>query len=180
MIKKIWNDPVWSKVISAVIIAIGTIVITTIFAKVNNTSFTEAWNRFWTFKIELWCLALVGIIIFLFLILIKRKSNKERKFLNYTQGIWSNTKWQWAWKYDPKTKKYHMFNLYTLCPKCQKGVFTAQSIYSREYNCVQCGFTMPTQFYNKPSYSQIVGEINKYISENYKAEMKYIDFDVDN
>ena len=178
MIKKIWNDPVWSKVISAVIIAVGTIIFTTVSAKVNNISFTEAWNKFWTFKIELWCLALVGTVSFLLFVVIKRRK-KERKFLSYTQGVWSNTKWQWAWKYDPKTRKYRIFNLYTLCPKCQKGVFTVQNMYSREYNCVQCGFTTPTQFFNKPSHSQITGEIYKYVSENFNVEMKYIDFEED-
>ena len=113
MIKKIWNDPVWSKVISAAIIAIGTIIITTISAKVNNMSFTEAWGKFWALKIELWCLTLVVMALFLLFVFIK-KNKKERKFLSYTQGVWSDTKWRWTWICDSQTKKYRIANLDTL------------------------------------------------------------------
>jgi len=179
MFKKnwIWNDPVWSKVIAAVIFAVITIIATTISAKVNDISFTEAWNKFWTLKVELWLLALVTVVLFLLFVLIKRK---KMNFLNYTQGTWRNTKWQWAWKKDPQTKKYRIFNLNTLCPKCQKGLFTSPGFYSREYKCAQCGYTVPMQSFDKPYSDEILGEIYKHISEKFTSEMKYIDFEDDN
>ena len=66
-LKKIWVDPVLSKVISAIILAIGTVIWTLILAKINNVDFQTAWTNFWTFNIQLWWLT-IGVIILLLLL----------------------------------------------------------------------------------------------------------------
>jgi hypothetical protein len=61
--KKIWADPVWSKVISAIIIAIGAVIWSAISSKISNTDFQTAWITFWNSKIVLWQLTAGAIIV---------------------------------------------------------------------------------------------------------------------
>lgn len=75
-LKKIWADPVWSKVISAIIIAIGAVIWTLISAKINDIDFQTAWINFWTFNIQLWWLT-IGIIILLLLLWLRQIFKKS-------------------------------------------------------------------------------------------------------
>lgn len=75
-LKKIWADPVWSKVISAIIIAIGAVIWTFISAKVNDIDFQTAWTNFWTFNIKLWWLT-IGTVVLLILFWIRQSFKKS-------------------------------------------------------------------------------------------------------
>ncbi|RCR70725.1 hypothetical protein [Larkinella punicea] len=75
-LKKIWADPVWSKVISAIIIAIGAVFWTLISTKIDDVDFQTAWINLWTFNIKLWWLT-VGIIIFLLLFWLRQFFKKS-------------------------------------------------------------------------------------------------------
>ena len=78
-IKKIWNDPVWSKVISAVIIAIGSITIAIISSKINDKSFQKTLIQFTSVKLPLWLL-LIFLSIFLIFFKIKRRKKEAFKY----------------------------------------------------------------------------------------------------
>ena len=59
--QKIWKDPVWSKVIAAIIIAIASVVYSFFASKSADITFTNSLKNFWTTKIQLWLVALIFI-----------------------------------------------------------------------------------------------------------------------
>jgi len=61
-LNKIWTDPVWSKIIAAVIIGLGTIIWTLVSAQINNIDFQTAWTNFWNLKISLWLLTIIVLL----------------------------------------------------------------------------------------------------------------------
>jgi hypothetical protein len=75
-LKKIWGDPVWSTVISAIILAIGAVIWTFISAKINDIDFQTAWTNFWTFNIPLWWLT-IGSILSLLLFCLRQYFKKS-------------------------------------------------------------------------------------------------------
>lgn len=54
----IWRDPVWSKVISFLVIAGLTIAYNFVVSKYEKSNFQEEFIRFWTLKLSLWLVAL--------------------------------------------------------------------------------------------------------------------------
>jgi len=83
--QKTWKDPVWSKVISAAIIGLLTILYNIIIAIIENIDFITAFNEFWTIEIPLWTLilvlAFVTVIITINSLKRKHESTPENKFL---------------------------------------------------------------------------------------------------
>lgn len=77
--KKIWNDPVWSKVISAVIIAAGTLTLTFILSLISKRSFFDPLIIFLTSNIPVWIFIII-IIAFLFLFKINGKWTRKFKY----------------------------------------------------------------------------------------------------
>ena len=66
-VKKIWNDPVWSKVIAnGIIVALAfvlTIIWSMISAKQNQINFKTAFVNFWSYKISLWIVVVIAILL---------------------------------------------------------------------------------------------------------------------
>jgi ribosomal protein S27AE len=113
--------------------------------------------------------ALLGLIVMAVRLIFKRK----KKFLSYTTGNWARITWVWDWKLN-ESKKYEISNLNMICPKCNIGIFTVATIYSKTYDCVECGYSVPNQYFNKPSSDQIKDEINNEIRKRFPNELKYI------
>lgn len=63
--KRTWKDPVWSKVISVVIIALGSMVFSFIQSKIEGVSFSNSFRAFWTTKVQLWLVILLVSIYFI-------------------------------------------------------------------------------------------------------------------
>ncbi|MFM9946517.1 MAG: hypothetical protein ACKV1O_01135 [Saprospiraceae bacterium] len=82
IIKKIWIDPVWSKVISAIIILLGTIVYSLIKAHLFDENFLSSFIGFWTIKIDLWILGLVLFLGISFFLLKEKKPDPINKILS--------------------------------------------------------------------------------------------------
>lgn len=76
VLKKIWTDPVLSKVISAGIIGLIILIWSFISARVNNVTLWTVWKDFWFFEIQLWWLA-VGIVLILLFIWIMKNLKKD-------------------------------------------------------------------------------------------------------
>jgi hypothetical protein len=76
-LKKIWSDPVWSKVISVIIIASAGLLYTYISAKIDNLAFQEQLLSFLNIKISLW---LAIILFFIFTISIDFSKRIRTKF----------------------------------------------------------------------------------------------------
>ena len=62
-----------------------------------------------------------------------------------------------------------------LCPKCNDGVFTVASMYSKNYDCVKCGLSVPINSFKKPFLSQIQDEIFNEVKKKFPKEIKFIE-----
>lgn len=80
--QKIWKDPVWSKVIAALLIGIGTVILSYIYSIISNISFQESFIAFWKTNIQLWVIALF-IIIYIFIATIYKYVNLDKKKFKY-------------------------------------------------------------------------------------------------
>lgn len=151
IVKRLWNDPVWSKVIAGVILAAGA----TIGAYFLNWwpiigRFTRSGYNFilFTTSVPNWLLVILGIVclptIFLVLSLIWEKTHIKNKD---TEADWRSYKTdiyfglRWRWKYF-QGGAIHDVN--TFCPLCDFQVFpynaSAYSIIDRiGYHCDSCG-----------------------------------------
>ena len=124
--------------------------------------------------LEIWQLILIPVgLIFTYLI-VKILFDWDKKFLSYKSDNWSSIDWVWDWKKNKSTKKYEITNLNMLCPKCNSGIFTVRTMYSQDYDCVQCGFSIPIRQFYKPTHAQIKDEIYNKIRSRFPSEIKYI------
>lgn len=64
MFDKIWHDPVWSKVIGALIMSIITLISSFFVAKIKGRQFKQVFIEFWTIKTEIWIFAVCLILIY--------------------------------------------------------------------------------------------------------------------
>ncbi len=83
MFKKIWSDPVWSKVISAIIIAIGGFIISVIYSVITELTLEQSIKYLWNYKIELGpTISIVFMVLFIFAIIqkfVKKNPSKREK-----------------------------------------------------------------------------------------------------
>ena len=170
LMKKILNNNwfigITCSIIASLLISIGEDLIAVPYA----TSFLQS-----KIVLEIWelMLLLVGLI-FIYLI-IKISFDWDKKFLSYKSDSWSSINWIWDWKKNSLTKKYEITNLNMLCPKCDSGIFTVGTMYSQNYDCVQCGFSVSIRQFPKPTHAQIEDEIYNKIRLQFPSETKYID-----
>ena len=78
-LNKIWSDPVWSKVISVIIIASAGLLYTYVSAKIDNLGFQEQILSFLNIKISLW----LSIILFVILTISINYSKQRRTKFKY-------------------------------------------------------------------------------------------------
>jgi hypothetical protein len=92
-----WKDPVMSKIIAAIIIAVGSLIINAFNSIINDIGFDNSVMNFLTYKIELWIILLTIFIVIGFLViqqLIKKKFayspdtlKLDRKLFNEIKSI---------------------------------------------------------------------------------------------
>ena len=111
-LKKAWNDPVGSKLISAGIISgLGYLGIW-----MFNISLEEIWANNSQAIITSGVFIFIGGVVFLIYWIKSKKTPflKETKTHEKICGY----HWSWQWKYSPEKKKYEIEDLYPVCPKC--------------------------------------------------------------
>ena len=72
-LKKIWKDLVGSKIISVILIALGTSILIFFKSLIQNEKFVEAFKSFWYYKLPLWGICLLAVLIWGFTLLIKKR-----------------------------------------------------------------------------------------------------------
>ena len=70
LLKRIWTDPVWSKVISAILIAIGTTIFISIKSYYQDKSFNEALNEILDLQLDLKTILLIVILLVIIYLLL--------------------------------------------------------------------------------------------------------------
>jgi hypothetical protein len=81
MVRKIWNDPVWSKVISALIISIGAIIYSFVKSKLDNLCF---WQILLKTLISPYFLGLVILLLLTYILFDKLKKQKKENIISDT------------------------------------------------------------------------------------------------
>lgn len=130
MVKKLWNDPVWSKVIAGVILAVGACI---------GSYFLNWWPRigsfirkayefiFFTTNVPNWLLGILVILclptIFIVLALLwerihPKKQNDVSDWRSYKTDIYFGLRWRWKYFDDGG-----IYDAYTFCPHCDFQVF---------------------------------------------------------
>lgn len=83
MIKNLWKDPVWSKVIAAIIISIGAFLISLTYSLITKLSVKESFIYLWKYQIPLGPTILVLFILYVLISITiyikKRRSSNEEK-----------------------------------------------------------------------------------------------------
>jgi hypothetical protein len=151
MVKKLWNDPVWSKVIAGVILT----VVATIGAYFLDwwpSIGSFIWNCyksiFFTTTTPNWLLGILcilslpTIVIALALLWEKvhpKKQNDSHSWRSYTTDNYFGLRWRWKYYQDGG-----IYDVYTFCPHCDFQVFpydaSGYRIIDRiGYQCDSCG-----------------------------------------
>ena len=77
MIQNLWKDPVWSKVISAIIISAGAFLISFIYGQITDLTIKESFVDLWNYKILLGPTIIILILMFLIVSIIKLIRRKK-------------------------------------------------------------------------------------------------------
>ncbi|QOG04820.1 hypothetical protein [Flavobacterium sp. MDT1-60] len=109
MIQNSWKDPVWSKVISAIIISVGAFFISFTYSQLTDLTIKESFLVLWNYKILLGPTIIILILLYLIVSIIKsirrRKPNNSNKLENIFHKKYS--------KYvDSENKVTYRFNAY--------------------------------------------------------------------
>ena len=114
-IKKIWRDPVWSKVIAGVLLMVITAIVSVIRSSYSETeSFMDVLNTVLGVKINLWLALAVVLIVWIVVSIVKQKKNKKNSipqvpFVNgFTEGDYQRMKWKWRWKWNKSLNIYDL------------------------------------------------------------------------
>lgn len=143
MLKKVWSDPVWSKVIAAVIIGTGAGVGTYLFAWPQILSFVKRGYAYSyaTTSVKNWILG--GLIILSFSFVITLGAMTFLKFARGSRGYTVDSFFglRWRWQYKGESQPY---KLTTFCPHCDFQVFPQDPSASRPserlfFICENCG-----------------------------------------
>lgn len=109
MIKNLWKDSVWSKVISAIIITIGAFLISLIYSLVTDLSVKESFLYIWNIKTLLGPSILIVILLFLFSSIIRNLGRQQTTKSERNEDIFHK-------KYnkiiDSENKVTYRFNAY--------------------------------------------------------------------
>ena len=102
MFKKVWTDPVWSKVISAAIIGLATFIYAIVKSRIDNVSIGEVYEGFLQLKVRI-IYVIGGLILFLILKSLTKKksksyySNKQQKLREFNKTTDQDTGIMFRW-----------------------------------------------------------------------------------
>jgi hypothetical protein len=149
---KIWHDPVGSKVIAGIILAILGLV----------TYIKWEWVKgILGQSLQVWFVCLLLAIILLIYFAIKQYRKAPPYVTEYKTDVFKEWRWTWDYEIDKKTKQYIPTNLQSFCPvdnykltKQKDGSFA---------KCPGCGVIYPKERFEK--VVDITSLINKRLGE---------------
>ncbi|WP_333852159.1 hypothetical protein [Epilithonimonas sp.] len=90
MISKIWKDPVWSKVISAIIISLGGLILAIIKSVCESQTFSDSFNDILNYQIKIiyvpFMIISFWILKWIYTIIFSKKISVENKLLEYNKN----------------------------------------------------------------------------------------------
>jgi hypothetical protein len=173
MVKKIWSDPVWSKVIAAGILAVVATV---------GTYFLDWWPSvgaavkkcylflLLTSKVQNWLLALICLLCLPTLILIgaliwnavrSQGTSKGLGWRTYTSDLYFGLRWRWKY-FD----NGNIYDVYTFCPHCDFQVFphntSLYGVIRIGFNCDSCGRMLGEM---NESWNSLENKVKRFIQQ---------------
>ena len=180
MLKRIWNDPVWSKVLAGAILAALGLLGTYLFNWWHYISdFAQQIYNFiaylWRLKSETatvtnWILLTIVLLalptifrIFVALIsLFRTPPQKELTWRDYTEDIFFNIRWRWRYINNQIT------DLHSFCMHCDFQIFpqrTDRFDDSIHFDCESCSSHLQTF---DETYSQVESKILRFIDQKHR------------
>ena len=176
-LKKVWYDPVWSKVIAGVILALGGVLWSFVKGLVNNgESIPEALSDVFGFKVNVWIVIAIILAVLIVVSLVKRKNDISNRAPitpfreGFVGGVYQGQKWKWRWQWSETDKVYHLMDLNLVCPQCKEGLLTVG--YSN-YSCGKCGIHIPFRMMGA-NYEAVANQILADSRSNYSNCAQYI------
>lgn len=143
IIKKIWNDPVWSKVISGIILAVLGLLYSVIKGVlIGSESIPDEIATVFGYKVNVWLAIVVMLAIWaIFGYYNKRGDENEEVPLppfvtDFIEGCYQSLRWRWRWQWSDTKKYYYVSELSIVCPFCHEGLLTLGLM---NYKCGKCG-----------------------------------------
>lgn len=168
----IWHDPVWSKVISWMIIAVLGFVATVGWNWLGGgKSMQKSLKLVFEYKVNIWLvLAILVLLLIVRGFIIRNKQNNNRvpnpPFVNdFTEGCYQGQRWKWRWQWTKTYKFYYIADLNIVCPVCHDGLLT---ITYMDYKCGKCGADIPYNMLNANAEA-----VEKQIMEDARRQYNY-------
>ncbi len=174
IIKRIWNDPVWSKVISGIILAVLGLLYSVIKGLLNGSeSIPDEITAVFGYKVNIWLAIVVTLAIWAIFGYFNRRGKEDGEepappFVSgFIEGCYQNQRWRWRWQWSDTKKYYYVSELSIVCPICHEGLLT---IGYMDYKCGKCGADIKYGLLNATSNAvskQILADARKNY-DNYK------------
>lgn|SRR3990172_993287 len=176
MFKKVWSDPVWSKVIAgAILTGLASLVaylagwwpnIVSFVSEIGSlgASSTRVPNWLLALLILAGTVVLVLVGVTLWALLFSRDAPPS--FRSYTEDVVFGIRWRW--RYDTGGVIY---NLVSFCPKCDYQIFPRnvaafQPVDRLQYKCEDCGAVV-REF--EIAFEEIESRVMRHIQKNLRT-----------
>lgn len=163
LLKKIWKDPVWSKVISAAILATFAVIWTIIDLESLIIILRAIWNviiAFFSIQLPLWIFIVFLVLVTLSILVFRKWTNKKKPFLGYTEDVFDDLKCTWS--YDIRG---NITDLKVFCPNCNTIMQGIKEAYNAEPHKWRCPKKCPNNNYENYYYLPI-WDIRTFIESN--------------
>lgn len=178
MFKKIWDDPVWSKVIAGVILAIGAVITAYVldwWATIGRWA-NKGWGFLfestsivnWLFVVMAGCSLLVVLlaITFCWSALLGNEKNPTRNWRDYrTDNLFGL---RWRWQYSGGS----IVSLYSCCPHCDYQVYAQDFSNDRfdphiRFICDSCGQMLGD---HRESLASVENKVGRFIDQKIRND----------
>ena len=176
MLKKVWTDPVWSKVIAAAIVA-GLASVITYFGgwwpniglflssagslAVSSTSVPN-----WLLAVLVLCAIVVLVVVAIGLCATFFSQNVRPSYLTYAEDVVLGIRWRWRYGSDGA-----IYQLVSFCPNCDyqihpRDVAAYRAVDHIGYRCEDCG-ALVGDF--QMSLDEIESRVTRHIQKNLRT-----------
>lgn len=173
-LKNTWHDPVWSKVISGIILFALGVLSSLVKGWLSNTeTISEAFQSVFTYKINIWIAIAIVLAVMIVVGVVKRYRNESSRipappFVNdFIAGMYQGQRWQWRWQWSKTFKYYYIADLSIVCPACKQGLLTLGIM---DYKCGKCGADIPYKWLNTTHDA-----VEKQVLEDARKQYHYCD-----
>lgn len=177
LFKRIWNDPVGSKVIASVIIFLLGLLCSFLKSLISDdTTFSDVVRQILGFKVELWLVVVCLMVLWIVSgVVSKIREGKKRipepPFVNgFVKGRYQNQIWRWRWEWSPTNRYYYVADLNIECPNCHQGLLTLEYM---NYRCAKCNADIPYALLNTTN-DTVANQILEDARHNYSYCAKFL------